>query len=135
MRYFEQPVHSLRNPFRRKNNIMNNENEAVPKRCDFVWIDLDPQAGHEQRGRRPALIISKTEFNRATGFAWVCPVTSVNKGYPFHVPIQNPKKISGVVMVDQAKSLDYRKRKMKRIEACDSKTFDEVLARVEPILF
>ena len=114
---------------------MQRRSDAVPEKGDFVWIELDPQAGHEQRGRRPGLVVSATPFNRATGFAWVCPITSANKGYPFHVEIINAKRIKGVVMVDQTKSLDYRARRFERIEACDPEIFQEVMARIEPILF
>ena len=82
-----------------------------PDRGDVVWITLDPQAGHEQAGRRPALVISPLSYNGKVGLAVLCPITSQVKGYPFEVLIPPGLKVSGAVQADQVKSLDWRVRK------------------------
>jgi mRNA interferase MazF len=84
----------------------------IPEKGDFIFAVFEPQAGHEQKGRRPALVISNTLFNIRTGLAIVCPITKTDRGYPFHLPI-NESKVSGLVMVDQVKSIDYFSRKAK----------------------
>lgn len=83
----------------------------VPSRGDVVWISLSPQAGHEQAGRRPALVISPAAYNGKVGLAILCPITSQVKGYPFEVSIPSGLEVSGVVLSDQVKSLDWRARK------------------------
>ena len=82
-----------------------------PKRGDIVWLTFDPQAGHEQAGRRPALVVSPEAYNRRVGLALMCPITSHVKGYPFEVPIPAGLKLSGAILSDQVKSLDWRARK------------------------
>ena len=82
-----------------------------PARGDIVWISFDPQAGHEQAGHRPALVLSPESYNRKTGLAILCPVTNQIKGYPFEVKIPVGLKASGAVLSDQIKSLDWRARK------------------------
>ncbi len=79
----------------------------VPKKGDVVWIDFNPQSGREQAGRRPALVISSTMYNRRVRLALVCPITTKVKGYAFEVPIPEGLAVSGVVLADQAKSLDW----------------------------
>lgn len=83
----------------------------APRRGDAVWISLQPQAGHEQAGRRPALVISPQAYNRRVGLALLCPITSQAKGYPFEVAIPEGLPISGVVLSDQVKSLDWKARR------------------------
>lgn len=100
----------------------------IPKRGDIIRLSFDPQAGHEQSGWRPGLVISNQTFNQATGFCVVCPITNTNRGYPFHVPIMNTLKISGVIMVDQVKSLDYIHRKASLISKVDLEILEEVMA-------
>ena len=78
-----------------------------PDRGDFVWLSFDPTAGHEQSGRRPALVLSPASYNRRTGLAVVCPVTSRGKGYPFEMPLPEGLPVSGVVPADQARSVDW----------------------------
>lgn len=85
--------------------------EYVPSRGDVVWISFSPQAGHEQAGRRPALVISPAAYNGKVGLAILCPITSQVKGYPFEVSIPAGLEASGVVLSDQVKSLDWRARK------------------------
>lgn len=99
----------------------------TPQKGDIIKLSFDPQAGHEQRGWRPGLVISNQTFNKATGFCVVCPITNTNGNYPFHVPVNTPK-ISGVVMVDQVKSLDYIHRKASLISKIDPDTLEEVMA-------
>lgn len=81
----------------------------APKQGEIIWIDFDPQSGHEQAGRRPALVISQTAYNQRIGRAFVCPITSKVKGYPFEVPIQTAS-VSGVVLSDHFKNLDWQAR-------------------------
>lgn len=85
----------------------------VPKKGDFVALDFDPQPGHEQKGRRPALVLSNEAFNKGTGMAMVCPLTHTDRGFPFHVPVTVGTKLSGFVMVDQFKSVDTHSRQSK----------------------
>jgi mRNA interferase MazF len=82
----------------------------VPRRGDVISLDFDPQAGHEQAGRRPALVLSPTEYNRAVGLVVVCPVTNQQKGYPWEVEIPPGEFVTGVVLSDQIKNLDWRDR-------------------------
>jgi mRNA interferase MazF len=85
----------------------------VPRCGDVVWLTFDPQIGHEQSGRRPALVLSSTDYNRTIGLAVVCPITSKVKGYPFEVVIPHGLKVDGVVLADQVKSIDWRGREAK----------------------
>src|SRR5437764_3896274 len=87
----------------------------IPERGDAVWITLDPQAGHEQAGRRPALVVSPSAYNGRVGLALLCPITSQAKGYPFEVPLPEGLPVTGVVGADQVKSLDWRARNVARI--------------------
>ena len=87
----------------------------VPARGDVVWISLNPQAGHEQAGRRPAVVVSPLGYNRKVGLALLCPITSQIKGYPFEVMIPRGLKLTGVVLSDQVKSLDWRARRAELI--------------------
>jgi mRNA interferase MazF len=96
----------------------------VPHRGDAVWVSLDPQAGHEQAGRRPALVLSPATYNEKVGLALLCPITSQVKGYPFEVPLPRGLKVAGVALADQVKSLDWRARKATRI----AKVPDDVVA-------
>src|SRR5260370_37196054 len=102
----------------------------VPEKGDFVSLSFDPQAGHEQKGRRPALVISNFLFNRHTGLAIVCPITNTDRGIPFHLAVPVSSSITGFVMVDQVKSVDYMTRKARFIE----KASDELVADVLEVL-
>lgn len=106
----------------------------VPNRGDVVWISLDPQAGHEQAGRRPALVISPASYNGKVGLAILCPITSQVKGYPFEVAIPSGFKVGGVVLSDQVKNLDWRVRKADFICRLPQETTLEVLAKLETLL-
>ena len=106
----------------------------VPDRGDLVWLEFTPQAGSEQRGRWPALVLSPKPYNGKVGLALVCPVTSKIKGYPFEVELPDGYAVSGVVLSDQLKSLDWRSRKVKFIERASSDVIAMVTARVLPLL-
>ena len=108
--------------------------DYIPKRGDFIRLSFDPQAGHEQMGNRPALVISHTSFNQKMGFVFVCPVTNTKRENPFYVQIVGEKNVTGVIMADQLRSLDYRARKATFIGKCLNELFLEVLARIEPII-
>ena len=107
----------------------------LPEKGDFVALTFDPQSGHEQKGRRPALIISNNLFNKHTGLAIVCPVTSTDRNIPFHVGIPNDAAVTGFVMVDQVKSVDYRARKMKRIGHAPESLLNHVLGILDSCVY
>jgi len=106
----------------------------IPGRGDIVWLTFSPQAGHEQAGRRPALVISPEAYNRVVGLALFCPVTSQRKGYPFEVAIPDGLPVSGVVLSDQIKSLDWRARQAEFSARLPGDAMAEVLAKVGTLL-
>ncbi|HWG42356.1 MAG TPA: endoribonuclease MazF [Gemmataceae bacterium] len=106
----------------------------VPERGDAVWITLDPQAGHEQAGRRPALVLSPLAYNRRVDLALLCPITGQAKGYPFEVALPEGLAVSGVTLADQVKSLDWRVRKATRICAVPEEVVAQVLQRLNLLL-
>src|SRR3954463_16810035 len=87
----------------------------IPDRGDVVWLDFDPQAGHEQAGRRPGLVLSSTDYKRVTGLALVCPITRQAKGYAFEVALPPGCPIEGVILADQVKNQDWKARRAERI--------------------
>lgn len=107
---------------------------AAPSRGDLVWISFDPQAGHEQAGRRPALVLSPRAYHQRAPFAIVCPITSKAKGYPFEVPLPTGSPIEGVVLADQIKSIDRRVRNVEPIGKAPQDVIDDVVARIWPLL-
>lgn len=106
----------------------------VPERGDAVWITLDPQAGHEHVGRRPALVLSPSAYNGRVGLALLCPITSQVKGYPFEVPLPEGMPVTGVVGADQVNSLDWRARKAVFIAAVSEEVVAQVLERLQTLL-
>ena len=106
----------------------------IPKRGDIVWLEFSPQIGHEQSGFRPALIISGEIYNRKTGLCLAMPITSKIKGYPFEVNLKT-KKVEGVILSDQIKSLDFKLRKIKFCDKIDDKTFEIVINKLSLLLF
>jgi len=90
--------------------VNKNKKIYIPDRGDIVWLEFNPQAGHEQAGLRPALVISPAAYNSLVGLALMCPITSKIKGYPFEVLIPKKFKINGAILADQIKSLDWRTR-------------------------
>ena len=109
--------------------------DYIPKRGDFIRLNFDPQAGHEQMGSRLALVLSHTSFNRKMGFVFVCPISTTKRRNPFYVPIPEAEKVIGVIMADQLRSLDYTARKAVFISKCPEVLLQEVLMHIEPILF
>ena len=107
----------------------------VPQKGDFVTVTFDPQSGHDQRGRRPALVVSNSLFNRHTGLAIVCPLTNTERNFPFHVAIVNDPSVTGFVMVEQVKSIDFRARKAKRIERASDSVLEEVLSILDACIY
>ena len=107
----------------------------VPKRGDLVWLTFDPQAGHEQAGRRPAFVLSPEAYNRKTSLFLACPVTSRVKGYPFEVPIPNGLKATGVILSDQVKNLDWKARNAQFCCKVHESTLSEVLNRLGTLLY
>ena len=105
----------------------------VPEAGDLVWASFSPQAGHEQSGRRPALVLSPAAYNGKVGLALACPITSQTKGYPFEVAV-SAKKVKGVVLADQIRSLDWRARQFAFIEACDKGLLHSVKHLLEMLL-
>ena len=105
----------------------------IPNKGDLVWVEFNPQKGHEQKGHRPAVVISPYEYNYKTSLAVVVPVTSKIKGYPFEVKI-NAKNIQGVALSDQVKSLDYKARKFQFIEKLDNTILVEILYKLKILL-
>jgi mRNA interferase MazF len=106
----------------------------VPNRGDIVWITLNPQAGHEQAGRRPALILSPKAYNAKTGLALLCPITSQIKGYPFEVLIPNGLKIAGAILSDQVKNLDWKVRQAVFVCQLPVVALEEVLQKLNLLL-
>jgi mRNA interferase MazF len=106
----------------------------VPDAGDLVWLTFDPQAGHEQAGRRPALILSPKRYNQKSGLALACPVTHQIKGYPFEVTVPARCGVEGAILADHVKSLDWKARRATKIGRVPAETIDEVLARLAPLL-
>ncbi len=106
----------------------------IPERGDSVWIDFNPQAGHEQAGRRPAIVLSPSAYNGKVGLVIVCPITNQVKGYPFEVVIPAGLSVKGVVLADQVKSLDWQSRNAQLICALPSNVVAEVLAKLKTLL-
>ncbi|QPJ64285.1 MAG: endoribonuclease MazF [Candidatus Nitrohelix vancouverensis] len=104
----------------------------VPEKGHIIWLDFNPQAGHEQAGHRPALVISPKIYNDKAGLALACPITSKIKNYPFAVPL--PSK-AGCVLVDQIKSVDWRVRQAKYKSKAPKKVMEEVLGKLGVLIF
>ncbi len=113
---------------------MVNPRAYVPQCGDVVWITLNPQAGHEQAGRRPALVLSPHKYNSKTGLAILCPITSQVKGYPFEVALPSELPVAGAVLSDQVKSLDWRARKAELICVLPTEITSEVLEKLLTLL-
>jgi len=107
----------------------------VPRKGDFVALTFDPQSGHEQRGRRPALVVSNDLFNKHTGLCIACPVTNTRRDYPFHVSIPEGCEVTGVVMVEQVKSIDFRARKVKCIGPAPESVVQEALSLLDACIY
>lgn len=106
----------------------------VPDRGDIVWLRFDPQAGHEQAGRRPALVVSPRAYNKRVGLALFCPVTTRVKGYPFEVLLPEGGAAQGAILCDQLKSLDWQARNAVRFDRASKDVVREVTARILPLV-
>jgi mRNA interferase MazF len=106
----------------------------IPERGDAVWISLNPQAGHEQAGRRPAVVLSPIGYNGRLDLALFCPITNQIKGYPFEVRIPHGLRVTGAVLADQVKSLDWRARNVEWICALPEATVAEVIQKLGTLL-
>src|SRR3972149_3922410 len=102
----------------------------VPERGDAVWITLNPQAGHEQAGRRPAVVLSPSAYNKKVGLAILCPITNQVKGYPFEVALPEGLEVTGVILSDQVKSLDWKVRQAELISRLPGEVVLEVLLKL-----
>ncbi|MEZ5422045.1 MAG: endoribonuclease MazF [Pyrinomonadaceae bacterium] len=106
----------------------------VPDRGDIVWLRFDPQAGHEQAGRRPAVVVSPRAYNSKVGLGLFCPITTKVKGFPFEVQIPANSKVSGVVLSDQVRSLDWKVRRAEFIESMSDSVTEKILERIRTLL-
>lgn len=103
---------------------------SIPERGDVVWLQFNPQAGSQQAGHRPALVISPGSYNRRVGLALLCPITSRVKGYPFEVELPQGMEVEGAILCDQIKSLDWRARNARRVGSVPQSVMQEVTARI-----
>lgn len=106
----------------------------VPERGDLVWLSFSPHAGREQAGRRPGLVLSSSRYNGRIGLALVCPITSRIKGYPFEVRIDGANGISGAILVDHLRSLDWQVRRAEYAGKAPAQMLEEVLVKLWPLL-
>jgi mRNA interferase MazF len=105
----------------------------IPHQGDIVILSFDPQSGHEQKGRRPAFVVSNKVFNEYLGLAFLCPITSTKRDFPFHIKIDT-KNVQGYIMCEQMRSLDYNSRKIKFIEKAEQEIVDNILGIVGSII-
>jgi mRNA interferase MazF len=107
---------------------------GAPDRGDLVWLDFNPRAGHEQAGRRPALVLSPRGYHQRTPFAVVCPITSRVKGYPFEVPLPEGLPVAGAVLADQVRSVDRHVRRIEVAGQAPEGVIVEVMVRLRALL-
>jgi mRNA interferase MazF len=105
-----------------------------PERGDVVWLSFNPQSGYEQAGRRPALVLSPSAYNRKVGLAILCPITNQIKGYPFEVIIPEGFAVTGAILSDQVKSLDWQARNTELICTLPAETVSQVLKKLELLI-
>jgi len=110
------------------------EKEYVPDRGHLIWLNLNPKAGHEQAGHRPAIVLSPISYNSKSGLAVVCPITNQQKGYPFEVPIPGGLAIMGVVLSDHIRCLDWRTRNAAYSCNAPKDVLDDVIAKVNALI-
>lgn len=106
----------------------------TPQKGDLVILSFDPQAGHEQKGRRPALVVSNSSFNKKLGLTIVCPITNTNRNFPLHVKLE-AENLQGFIMCEQIKSIDYNARNVQFIEKIDDEILNQVLGITKSIIF
>lgn len=119
---------------RRQGVLVSRKLTFVPDRGDVVWITLDPRTGHEQSGRRPALVLSPSSYNGRVGLALMCRITNQVKGYPFEVLLPEGFAVTGVVGADQVKCLDWRTRRASRIGSVSNDMVAQVIQRLNALL-
>ncbi len=110
------------------------ESDYCPERGDIVWLDLDPQSGHEQKGRRPAIVLSPKIYNSKSGLALFCPITNQIKDYPFEVQLPSNLPVSGVIISDQVKSLDWKIRNAEFIVKAPRNVLNETLSKFSTLV-
>ncbi|NJM73866.1 MAG: endoribonuclease MazF [Scytonema sp. RU_4_4] len=115
--------------------MVTQSNLYVPSRGDIVYLNFDPTKGHEQKGHRPAFVISPYAYNEKTSLGLFMPITSHQKGYPFEVPLPTGLKTYGVILTDQIKCLDWQACNAQFVEFVPQNVIEEVLSRIEPLLF
>ena len=108
--------------------------QYIPRKGDLIAVSFDPQSGHEQKGRRPALVVSNYLFTRHTGLAIVCPITNTDRKIPFHLPLPQSSSLTGFVMTEQIKSIDYAARRAKFIESAPNQLVQDVLGILDACL-
>lgn len=106
----------------------------IPSRGDIVYLDFDPTKGHEQRGHRPAFVISPLSYNEKSSLALFMPITKQQKGYPFEVLLPSVLRIQGVILADQIKCLDWKARRIQFVEVAPESVIEEVQAKIDPLL-
>jgi len=106
----------------------------VPERGDLLWLTFDPQAGHEQAGRRPALVLSPAAYNRRANLALICPITNQAKGYPFEVMLPAGSPLAGIILADHLKSADWMARRAEFVAKAPAKVLADVIAKLRPLL-
>ena len=106
----------------------------VPERGHLIWLDFSPQAGREQAGRRPALVLSSKTYNRKTGRCLACPITSRIKGYPFELRLPSGAAVDGAVLVDHIKNQDWQARHAKKADAVANEFVDDVADLVDALM-
>ena len=104
----------------------------IPERGDIIWLEFDPQKGHEQKGRRPGIVLSKKEYNQKSNLAIICPITSKIKDYPFEVRINSITK--GVILSDQIRSIDWKSRNAAFIEKIPEEILKEIIENIDLLL-
>jgi mRNA interferase MazF len=109
--------------------------DYVPERGDVVWLNFNPESVHEQAGRRPAVVLSPQSYNQKVGLAIFCPITNQQKGYPFEVVIPSGLGVTGVILSDQVKSLDWRVRRAEYLSALAEPVLREVMQKLKTLLY
>ena len=113
---------------------MTQSNPYIPSRGDIVYLDFDPTKGHEQKGLRPAFVLSPRSYNEKSSLALFMPITKQQKGYPFEVILPTGLKVQGVILADQIKCLDWKVRGIRLVESVSQDVIEEVQAKIEPLL-
>ncbi len=109
--------------------------DDVPRKGELIALTFDPQSGHEQRGRRPALVVSNDLFNKHTGLCIVCPITNTHRNFPFHVAVPPVSGVTGYVMAEHVKAIDFRSRKAKRLGVAPDAVLEEVLSLLDACIY